>query len=212
MKILFFFSFLFILSNTLAQTRKEIISTIRNYSDETVFKATYGTDNQVLIAILNDFFQKIDYQVESFSDSQITFTGKIPVTIVKRNYEYYRGTRNIGAIAERSNISNKHCDVYREGHCSPPRAVFRTLYVNDNVIVFIYSEKGQHKIRVKSWFDPYSPVFTKSRFNEWELRKYLYIKYYGDSISCPEEITALINEWNLKYVSDRRKIIQGRDY
>lgn len=183
------------LSDSIAQSRRTIINSIREVKIEALNNAKYITGKEDMRSNLKLYFKSIDYKLEAEEDSFIQFSTNVTyVAERRRQIPYHRESRTIGPNYRRYS-SKAYVDI---SIIDLGEAIQLEIYPNLDKRQFSYRNPN-----------PYRAVF---KFQEFRLREHLFISYIGYELPMPEDLMVCITSFNGEQTNYRKKILPGRDY
>jgi len=180
--------------NTFAQNRRSIITKIYHFQIAELFKATYEVDLDSLKNELVLYFLGHDFTKIGESDSAIEFYSSQTLSCVVReqphqfapgrSHRYVKCRIMVYITATIIDIESK------KGVIISLRTDNITINASSNISVL---GGGYH-------------------FDEWSLRKHLYLKFIGGTMLLPPKLNSQIDNYNTAQTKERKKIISGIHY
>lgn len=195
MKRLFLF-FLLVTSVTgFSQSRYQLKNLIQTYKDSVVLTATYPISSDSLFGLIEAYY-------------------------VSKGWKLEKGGHRFSKTLKTRSRRDEPRAIQRGGISRTSRYV--TCRSKSLVEVEVHKSNGNSDFNAKAsldvnyenwgWGCPNRPTYYRPKLDELSLRRYLYIRVYGDNLGLPSYLVQSIDKYNLEQNSERRLLIAGVDY
>lgn len=204
--------------NSFSQSRNELLAEINSWKTSIINTACFPMPIDSFAYTLKNYFDTNGYKFDSKTDSSVTF--KI----------------NLKTYAERQFLADKN---YRHPLHNNAKPNFNMVDIKLYVICVLYDNQNKIDVKIVSTYNnnyadktTYNqdvlkggslavPTVTNKQyfynnkpfnFNPYDIKKYLFTAYYGNSFLISEELQNKIILYNNKQKKEDKKIVKGRDY